>query len=299
MGKSIIMEKLNVVSLFSGCGGSDLGMLGGFDYLNNHYESNPINILYANDIDMEAVKTYKHNIGKHIYCNDIRNISCNDIPNHDILVGGFPCQTFSIVGQRMGFNDPRGELYLEMVRLLKSKHPSVFIAENVKGLLNIDKGKVFQQILSEFTKAGYNVQFKLLNAAHFNIPQKRERVFIVGFRKDLAVDFKFPTYINNSVPLKNVLELNVLEKYYFSERAVQGLKKANAKFNKGRHQDIEQPCNTISSHLAKVSLNGTDPVLLIDAETEKYRRFTPLEAQRIQSFPDTFQFPVSEFQAYK
>ncbi len=89
------------------------------------------------------------------------------------------------------------------------------------------------------------------------------------------------------------------ERYFFSERAVQGLKNANKAFNKGRAQDIEQPCNTVSSHLAKVSLNGTDPVLLIDAEKERYRRFTPLEAQRIQSFPDNFKFPVSEFQAYK
>ena len=101
------------------------------------------------------------------------------------------------------------------------------------------------------------------------------------------------------MPLKLVLEKSVSDKYNFSKRAVEGLKNSNKAFNKGRVQDLEQPCNTINSHLAKVSLNGTDPVLLVDFAKEMYRRFTPLEAQRIQSFPDNFKFPVSEFQAYR
>ncbi len=118
-------------------------------------------------------------------------------------------------------------------------------------------------------------------------------------RKDLNIHFKFPTAYHYFVPLKDVLENVEDERYFFSEKAVKGLKNANKAFNKGRAQNIEQPCNTLSSHLAKVSLNGTDPVLLVDAEKETYRRFTPLEAQRIQSFPDSFVFPVSEHQAYR
>lgn len=274
-------------------------MKGGFSFLGKYYDTNPIKILYANDIDKDAVKPYEFNFGHRAHCNDIREISSNEIPEHDILVGGFPCQTFSIVGQRAGFEDPRGELYLEIIRLLKDKKPKCFIAENVKGLTNINKGKLFEKILKDCKAAGYKVDFRVLNAANYGVPQKRERVFVVGFREDLKVDFKFPTICDDLVPLKAVLEDVKNERYFFSEKAVEGMKNANKAFNKGRAQNIELPCNTVSSHLAKVSLNGTDPVLLIDAEKERYRRFTPLEAQRIQSFPDNFKFPVSEYQAYR
>lgn len=166
-------------------------------------------------------------------------------------------------------------------------------------LQDIRKGLLFQQIITDCRKAGYDISFKILNASNYGIPQKRERVFIVGFRTDLKIHYRFPKISDALVPLKLVLEDVIDERYYFSEKAVQGMKNANKMFNKGRAQDIEQPCNTLSSHLAKVSLNGTDPVLLVDAEKERYRRFTPLEAQRIQSFPDSFQFPVSEYQAYR
>lgn len=186
-----------------------------------------------------------------------------------------------------------------MSRILTDKKPAAFIAENVKGLINLQKGKVFEIILREFENSGYNLFYKVLNASNYGVPQKRERVFIVGFRKDLKVNFRFPQPLNKLVPLKDVLQNDYDKRFVFSKRAVEGMKKANKAFNKGRIQDVEIPCNTVSSHLAKVSLNGTDPVLLVDAEKEVYRRFTPLEAARIQSFPDNFIFPVSEFQTYK
>jgi DNA (cytosine-5)-methyltransferase 1 len=293
------VQKYKIASFFAGCGGSDLGLLGGFDFLDNHYTKNPIEIVYANDIDKDAVVTYRHNFGEHITCNDIRNIQPSDLPEFDILVGGFPCQTFSMIGQRKGLDDPRGELYYEMTRILKAKKPLAFIGENVKGLVNLRKGAIFQQIISDFESVGYNVAWKILNASNYGIPQKRERVFIVGFRKDLSTSFKFPEPSNILVPLGKVVQLNFDDKYIFSERAVQGLKNSNKAFNKGRVQNLDAPSNTINSHLAKVSLNGTDPVLAIDIEKDIYRRFTPLEAARIQSFPDTFEFPVSEYQAYK
>ena len=280
-----------------GCGGGDLGLQGGFNYLGKYYDMNPVDIVYASDIDRDAAKTYEYNFGNHMSCKDIRETLSSEIPNHDILVGGFPCQTFSIIGQRKGFDDPRGELYQQMVRLLRDKQPLCFIGENVKGLVNIHKGIPFRQIYNDFKNAGYEVDYKILNAANYGVPQKRERVFIIGYRKDLGLKVEFPRICDDIIPLKSVLESNYDKRFVFSKRAVEGLKKGNKAFNKGRAQDIEQPCNTINSHLAKVSLNGTDPVLLV--ENEVYRRFSPLEAQRIQSFPDTFKFPVSEFQAYK
>ncbi|MBD2188125.1 DNA cytosine methyltransferase [Pseudanabaena mucicola] len=293
------MKKLRIVSLFSGCGGSDLGLLGGFSFLGEHYKRLRTSIVLANDIDVFAADTYKANFKHNFICKSITDISSIEIPEHDVLVGGFPCQAFSIIGQRKGLNDTRGQLFLEMGRILKDKQPLAFIAENVKGLTNIQKGKIFETILKEFEQSGYNIFYKILNAANYGIPQKRERVFIVGFRKDLKVEFVFPTSSDKLIPLKLVLQDDYDKRFIFSERAVQGLKNSNKAFNKGRIQDIEKPCNTINSHLAKISLNGTDPVLLVNLEKEIYRRFTPLEAARIQSFPDNFIFPVSEFQTYK
>jgi DNA (cytosine-5)-methyltransferase 1 len=291
---------MKIVSLFSGCGGSDLGIQGDFTFLNKKYKKLDTNIVWANDNDLAATETYRANFGNHIIHKSITEISSDKIPDHDILIGGFPCQTFSIVGQRNGLNDPRGLLFEEMVRILKDKSPKAFIAENVKGLINIKKGEVLKLIIERFSEVGYDIKYKVLHSADYGVPQKRERVFIVGTRKDLEINYTFPQVISkNWVPLKKVLleEGEFDKKYYFSERAVKGLKKANKAFNKGRSQNIDEPCNTISAHLAKVSLNGTDPVLLVGHE--KYRRFTPLEAARIQSFPDNFKFVGSDLKAYK
>jgi DNA (cytosine-5)-methyltransferase 1 len=293
------MKKFKIVSLFTGCGGGDLGLHGSFSFLGEWFGRLKTEIIFANDVDKYAAQTYRANFDTPFVCKSITDIPSTDIPNHDILVGGFPCQAFSIVGQRRGLSDVRGQLYMQMARLLSDKKPAVFIAENVKGLTNLQKGKVFETILREFENSGYNVFYKILNAANFGVPQKRERVFIVGFRKDLKIQFNFPKPLLSLVPLKRVLQSDYGEKFIFSERAVEGMRKANKAFNKGRFQDLEVPCNTVSSHLAKISLNGTDPVLLVDEEKGIYRRFTPLEAARIQSFPDNFCFPVSEFQTYK
>ena len=294
------MEKMKIASFFCGCGGSDLGILGGFDYLLKKYKSLKTEIVYAGDIDKWAIETYNHNFKHKALCEDVCNVSTEDIPDHDILIGGFPCQTFSIVGERKGTEDPRGMLYLEMVRVLKEKQPKAFIGENVKGLVNIKKGKILQKMIHDLEAAGYNVSWKIMRAVEFGVPQKRERVFIVGIRKDLPVNYEFPeASVTAFTPLKKILEPSYDPKYIFSQRAVDGMKKAHKGFNKGRHQDVEGPCNTISAHLAKVSLNGTDPVLLINKSKEIYRRFTPREAARIQAFPDSFDFPVSDLKAYK
>jgi DNA (cytosine-5)-methyltransferase 1 len=200
-----------------------------------------------------------------------------------------------------GYKD--GKLFFEMVNVLKEKKPRYFIGENVKGLLSANKGQAFPMIVKEFEKAGYYIHHKLLNASEFGVPQKRERVFIVGFREfDDYFKFRFPqpnTLYGSKVKLKQVIDAkaDLDDKWFFSQRAVDGMLRVREKMNKGRVQDLEQPCNTISSHLAKVSLNGTDPVLMVNG---KYRRFTPREAANIQSFPESFKLDlVSENRQYR
>lgn len=297
------MEKLKVASLFCGCGGTDVGLLGGFDFLDKHYSKNNVNIVYANDIEDSACAIFEKNFGLKPDNRDIREIRSNELPDFDILTGGFPCQSFSIVAQnpkRLGIKDDRGKLFFEMCRILKEKKPKCFIAENVKGILSANNRNAFPLIIKEFENCGYTVFHKLINAVNYGVPQKRERVIIVGFRSDLNVkDFSFPepVYSNDEfVPLNTVLETDVDEKYFFSDRAVAGMMRKREKMNKGRAQDVDFPCNTVGAHLAKVSLNSTDPVLKIG---ERYRRFTPREVARIQSFPEEFKLIESEAAQYK
>ena len=297
------MEKLKVASLFCGCGGTDVGLLGDFDFLGKHYASNGMEIVYANDIDDNACNIFKENFGITPDNRDIREVKSEEIPEFDILTGGFPCQSFSIIAQnpkRLGVKDERGMLFFEMCRILRERQPKCFIAENVKGILTANKKSAFPLILKEFEDSGYDVQYRILNSANYGVPQKRERVIIVGFRKDLNIDFSFPDVEiedeNNFAPLKKVIEKKVDEKYFFSERAVAGMMKKRESMNKGRAQDINKPCNTVGAHLAKVSLNSTDPVLM---EGKRYRRFTPREVARIQSFPDNFELVGSETAQYR
>ena len=190
-------------------------------------------------------------------------------------------------------------LFFEMCRILREKQPKCFIAENVKGLLSANKGEAFPLIISEFEKSGYQVTHKLINAAAFGVPQKRERVIIVGIRKDLGFKYEFPDDVlaeDDYAVLGDVVENQVDEKYFFSEKAVRGMRAAKRDMNKGRAQDLNKPCNTVGSHLAKVSLNSTDPVLL---DGGRYRRFTPREVARIQSFPESFKLIGVEGAQYR
>src|SRR3989344_4890155 len=153
-------KKIKVVSLVSRCRGAEFGLLGEFNFLGKHYPALGFEIAWANEIESVAADTYIKNIGKEIVVGDITKIKTADIPDHDLLVGGFPCQSFSMVGQRRGFNDPRGQLYLEMVRILKAKKPTAFIAENVKGLVSMHGGEALKKIVGDFEKAGYRVFYK-------------------------------------------------------------------------------------------------------------------------------------------
>jgi DNA (cytosine-5)-methyltransferase 1 len=172
---------MKVISLFSGAGGFDLG------FINSGHE-----IVWANDILEDCVKTYKLNIGDNIIHGDIEKLKIQDIPDGDIVIGGFPCQGFSIANMNRKKSDPRNKLYLQFLQVLKVKKPKFFLAENVRGILSLEKGKVFQKIIADFTKAGYVVKHALLNAANYGVPQNRYRVFILGIREDLKLDINFP-----------------------------------------------------------------------------------------------------------
>lgn len=295
------MGKLKVASLFCGCGGTDVGLLGGFDFLGETYASNPFEIVYANDIDPNACKIFERNFGLKPDNRDIRAVKSSEIPDIDILTGGFPCQSFSIVAQnpkRLGVKDDKGKLFFEMCRILREKRPKCFIAENVKGLLSANNKQAFPLIMQEFQQAGYRVEAKLLNAVEFGVPQKRERVIIVGIREDLPVTFDFSKLDNTHAPtpLSAIIEPVADERYYFSDRAVEGMMRNRDAMNKGRVQDVTRPCNTVGAHLAKVSLNSTDPVLQVGG---RFRRFTPREVARIQSFPESFVLVGTESAQYR
>ena len=296
-------NSIKVASLFCGCGGTDIGMQGDFDYLGRHYDSNNINIVYANDIEKTACDLFEKNFGIAPDNRDIRTVKSDEIPEFDILTGGFPCQSFSIVAQnpkRLGIKDEKGMLFFEMCRILRERQPKCFIAENVKGILTANRREAFPLIIKEFEDSGYKVTYKVIRSVEYGIPQKRERVIIVGFRKDLDIQFEFPCPITEKaeeyIPLKKVIDDDVDEKYFFSQKAVDGMMKKRAVMNKGRAQNVNEPCNTVGAHLAKVSLNSTDPVLMVG---ERYRRFTPREVARIQSFPENYELLGSESSQYR
>jgi len=191
-------NKPKLISLFAGAGGMDLGFIkAGFD------------IIWANDFNKDAVETYQKNIGNHIVLGDITQISSDEIPgiegDIDVVIGGFPCQGFSIANKNRNMKDKRNFLYLEMLRIIKDKKPKFFIAENVKGLLSMQKGEVIKMIIKDFESIGYKVNYKLLNSADYGVPQARERVIIMGNR--IGVENKFPL-----VTHKNVLENDKIKK---------------------------------------------------------------------------------------
>ena len=295
---------LKAASLFCGCGGSDLGLLGGFNFLGNHYPRLGFDIVYAVDFDKYAVESYNANFLHPAVCADVSDVDFHTLPEVDVLIGGFPCQSFSTVNPTKDTNDDRANLYKQIVRFLKEKKPKFFICENVKGLLTLQKGAIINKIVAEFEAVGYTVSYKLMKAVEFGIPQRRERVFIVGIRNDLNYSYSFPNPLNtleNAIPLNTVIErLGIPEqKYYFSQRAVEGMKNAKNNMKRGLWQDLNGPCLTITSHLAKTSINSRDPLLLVDPSKELYRRFTPREAARIQSFPENFILNKSEAKSYK
>lgn len=187
------MNNFKVISLFSGAGGMDLG-----------FENAGFNIVWANDFFKEAVESYKKNVSKNVVYGDITKIDSSEIPNDvDLVIGGFPCQGFSVANTKRSMEDKRNFLYKEMLRIIKDKNPKFFVAENVKGLLSMEKGKVFQMIKKDFESLGYKVDAKLLNAAEYGVPQARERLVIIGNRIGVENPFPKPTYWVDSKQYKS------------------------------------------------------------------------------------------------
>ena len=299
---------MRVVSLFAGCGGADLGIIGGFEFLGKKYAKNGVTIVHASDIDKKAVATYNLNFKHKAEVADVRKISLKG-ENVDLVIGGFPCQSFSSVNPSKDPTDSRAQLFNDMLRIVRETQPKFVIGENVKGFYRLHGGKYFDDYSRKLKRAGYRVYHQVVLAADFGVPQLRQRLIVVGVRNDIKGDFEFPKPIFgpnsksqlNYVPLKKVIKSlsRVNEKYYFSEKAVQGVKNAKPNMKRALAQDLNGPCLTITSHLAKVSLNSRDPVLLVNPSKELYRRFTPREAAAIQSFPDNFKFSGSEADAYR
>jgi len=204
------------VSLFSGCGGMDLG-----------FYKEGFKLLWANDIDPVACKTYEENIGGHIVVGDINKIDYSIIPQSDVLLGGFPCQDFSAIWKRGGITTERGNLYLSFVNIVKLKNPKIFVAENVKGLLSANNGKAIRKIVEDFSiagKYGYTVSVNSINFAGYGTPQLRNRVLIIGVRKDIKDTFNIPKPIYTE------------DNYISAKKALEGVEKV--KFN-NEHQNIQ------------------------------------------------------------
>lgn len=187
------MSNFRVVSLFSGAGGMDLG-----------FEKAGFDIVWANDFFKEAVESYKKNVSKNVVYGDITKIDSSEIPDDiDLVIGGFPCQGFSVANTKRSMKDERNFLYKEMLRVIKDKNPKFFVAENVKGLLSMEKGKVFEMIKKDFESLGYKVDARLLNAAEYGVPQARERLVIIGNRLGIENPFPTPTHWVDSKQYKS------------------------------------------------------------------------------------------------
>lgn len=287
---------MKVVSLFCGAGGLDLG------FIRAGHE-----VVWATDIDEHAIATYQHNIGEHAYLADIKDINAESIPDCDIVIGGFPCQGFSVANTGRSASDSRNQLYLELLRVIREKAPPFFLAENVKGLLNLEKGRVFQIILNDFRALGYKVQYKVLNAADFGVPQKRERLIIVGVRNDVEYDFKFPQQTHASADKCKVLGLspwvaigNALRDIPEPEDAPNipnhTYSKYKLRFNGyigHRRIDPDQPAPTVT---ARGDNKGGVVVL---HHPMNHRRMSARELATTQSFPMDFAFQCRQSVAYR
>lgn len=273
-------KPITVVSLFSGCGGMDLGFVGDFDFLGQRYNKTGFNIIWANEISSAACKTYKKNLGNHIIEGDI-NETIDKLPEHaDIVIGGFPCQDISVNGKMLGIKGKRSSLYTAIVDAVKKIHPKVFVAENVGGLLLKKNEYSLKKILKDFNSLGYNVSYQLYRAADYGVPQTRERVFIVGTQKELP-EFSPPQPICEK-PITAKEALADLEARDMDEAFSHIWSLANVSGEQGNRRLIaDRPGYTI-----RAECHGN-----IQFHYSLPRRISMREAARIQSFPDSFLFP--------
>lgn len=274
-------KKFKVISMFSGSGGMDLGFMGGFNMLGKSYSAQPFDIIWANDINKAACRTYSRNLGNHIHCGSIWDVMDSLPKNADVVVGGFPCQDISINGKRAGVAGAKSGLYKAMVDVVDHIRPKVFIAENVKGLLMKYNEKSLQQVLGDFRELGYRVQYKLYKASDYGVPQARERVIIVGTRENIA-PFTPPPPTNDSatwITAKDALfDLEEKEEDINSNHVWSRAKKSAEQG--GRKLSPERPSQTI-----RAECHGN-----LQFHYRLPRRISMREAARLQSFPDDFIF---------
>lgn len=296
-------KKLKVASLFAGIGGICYGFK---QAKNDKYECE---ITWANEIDKDACITYRKNFGdKYLIEGDIRKINAKDIPDIDILNGGFPCQAFSVAGYRKGFEDERGNLFFEIARILKEKKPKVVFLENVKNLEGHDGGNTFRVIKSELEKLGYHVHHKVLNTMEYgNVPQTRERIYIVGFLDEDAYNrFEYPEKIKLNKTIHDIVDFTKKEDdklYYEGHKYYPELKKTmksqDTIYQWRRVYCRENKSNVCPTLTANMGTGGHNVPLIKD--DFGIRKLTPEECVGFQGFPKEFKFPdnISNASKYK
>jgi DNA (cytosine-5)-methyltransferase 1 len=292
---------VRIAALFSGAGGLDLGFKNaGFD------------VVWANEYDKTIWETFeKNHTDTKLDRRSIRNIPNNELPeNIDGLIGGPPCQSWSLAGAMRGIEDDRGSLFYEYIRVLSHLKPKFFLAENVKGIVSRAHRKEFENIISLFDEAGYNCQYEVLNACDFGVPQTRERVFIIGFRKDIKVDFKFPKPIKEKVYLNTVIK-GLEDAVSYKKGTVSNTKLPNNEYltgsfstmfmSRNRRRDIDEHSFTIQAGGRHAPIHPLSPPM-VKVDTDKFefegdynqvRRLSVRECARIQTFPDNFIFYYS------
>ncbi|NJL13907.1 MAG: DNA cytosine methyltransferase [Microscillaceae bacterium] len=282
------MERIKFIDLFCGIGGFRQAMDEAC------FENDLIpECVFSSDIDSYCQDSYEANFG-HRPAGDITKIDEKEIPDHDILLAGFPCQPFSIIGQMQGFNDIRGTLFFDIARILKHKQPKAFVLENVKQLVGHDKGRTLKTIVKTLQELGYHVQYAVLNALDYGLPQKRERVIIVGHREPIM--FSFPSPIHPFKPLEEILEKRV-DKRHYASNYIREKRKASHKSAYKLSIWHENKAGNICSYPFSCALRAgaSYNYLLVNGE----RRLTPREMFRLQGFPDSYKIVVTDSQAKK
>ena len=279
------MDTFDFIDLFAGIGGMRIP-----------YEKLGGTCVFSSESDKHAQQTYAHNFGE-TPAGDITKINAADIPDHDILLAGFPCQPFSIIGDKQGFGDTRGTLFFDIARILKKKQPGAFLLENVKQLLTHDKGQTFAVIQEQLSRLGYTTYHKVLNALDFRLPQKRERIFIVGFRDPIA--FEFPKPMGTYKPLSEILEPDEdIEPSLFASARIQKSRREKCKgtpfFPSIWHENKGGNISVLPFSCA-LRAGASYNYLLVNG----VRRPSVKELLRLQGFPEDFKIPGNMTQIRK
>jgi DNA (cytosine-5)-methyltransferase 1 len=257
--------------------------------------------VFTSEWDKFAAETYLANFGD-LPSGDITNISVEDIPEHNVLLAGFPCQPFSNAGLKLGFDDMRGTLFFDVARIIKARRPEMVLLENVKGFAIHDKGRTHQIVLGVLEDLGYEVSSKVLNASDFGLPQNRERIYIVAIRSDLqrATEFHFPSPPRKPTRVGDILETRVNRKYTLSNKLWRGhqrrLREHRARGNGFGYSLFNRNSVRTSTISARYYKDGSEILIKTSGNP---RKITPREAARLQGFPENFVIPVSDTQAYK